>query len=452
MVRQDNGLLFVMLTGKKTSRRRYRMDRRRVAWRFARGLGVEQVADLERLELREVAGLWCEESFQRLIRDCEALSVLPPEQRRERALEAAWRIIFLSLARGNIGVALYIKKEMAEGRDPGESMAKKVLALLEKTWAAVPAPVPPHPGAVRPPAVRPSGQGSGQGSGQVSGPVPAHFGAAVASMIRQAQDILIGEAAIPTIDEMVAHSQAVLRSNKSYRDRMALEAAQTKELSPPSPSGGQLGAGALASSSYGQDEGSAAGASPSSPPGSTGGSVAMAASPFDALALRAVTDRPVKPGDDGKERTVPTGTSSLSSAGSTGGSPSGAADHKKPATAPAADPPWWMREDEHSVPLERWLPPGLPEPSELERRVGRLVDRSIPKDRTDLDLAEAICSLKVPDWPRYRGTIDLHDLALTLERFRIDLPTLRWLASTELENEVRRTIRPKTGVFWPQAP
>jgi hypothetical protein len=92
-----------------------------------------------------------EPGFWRMVQDCGALAALDPAERRARALEAAWRIIDLALARGDAGVALYIVTAMERQRDPGESLATKTLALLEKTWAAVPDRPPPHPGAIKPP-------------------------------------------------------------------------------------------------------------------------------------------------------------------------------------------------------------------------------------------------------------------------------------------------------------
>ena len=55
-------------------------------------------------------------------------------------------------------------------------------------------------------------------------------------------------------------------------------------------------------------------------------------------------------------------------------------------------------------------------PAALRARVARLLDRSQPRLAEELDLAEAICAVKWPNWPDYRGPIDLDLLRLALER------------------------------------
>jgi hypothetical protein len=77
-------------------------------------------------------------------------------------------------------------------------------------------------------------------------------------------------------------------------------------------------------------------------------------------------------------------------------------------------------------------------PLPLHARVRRLLDRTEPRLPEELDLAEAICALRWPDWPPYRGGIDLAALARVLEAVRLDDAALHWLGSRELEQACRR--------------
>ena len=53
--------------------------------------------------------------------------------------------------------------------------------------------------------------------------------------------------------------------------------------------------------------------------------------------------------------------------------------------------------------------PAAPAPAipSLRARIARLLDRTAPRLPEELDLAEAICAIKWPKWPDYRGPIDL---------------------------------------------
>jgi hypothetical protein len=73
----------------------------------------------------------------------------------------------------------------------------------------------------------------------------------------------------------------------------------------------------------------------------------------------------------------------------------------------------------------------------LRRRVERLLDRRAPRRADELDLAEAICAVKWPDWPGYTGAVDLLVLRRVLQRFTIAPATLHWLGSHELERMCR---------------
>jgi hypothetical protein len=86
--------------------------------------------------------------------------------------------------------------------------------------------------------------------------------------------------------------------------------------------------------------------------------------------------------------------------------------------------------------------PEAPAPREdaraaLRARVERLLDRTLPRQADELDLAEAVCALKWPKWPAYRGGIDLGLLRRVLEGCVIDSETLHWLGGKEIERACR---------------
>ena len=70
--------------------------------------------------------------------------------------------------------------------------------------------------------------------------------------------------------------------------------------------------------------------------------------------------------------------------------------------------------------------------ADLRARVQRLLDRTQPRLAGELDLAEAICAVKWPNWPAYKGAIDPALLRRALLGVVIDTPTLHWLGSKEL--------------------
>ena len=70
--------------------------------------------------------------------------------------------------------------------------------------------------------------------------------------------------------------------------------------------------------------------------------------------------------------------------------------------------------------------------ADLRARIGRLLDRTQPRLLEELDLAEAICAVKWPNWPAYQGPIDQGLLRRALLGAVIDTKTLHWLGSQEL--------------------
>ena len=85
--------------------------------------------------------------------------------------------------------------------------------------------------------------------------------------------------------------------------------------------------------------------------------------------------------------------------------------------------------------------PLAPPPSEtipsLRARLARLLDRTAARLPEELDLAEAVCAIKWPKWPEYRGPIDLGLLRRALDGTVIDGPTLNWLGGKEIVRECR---------------
>ena len=71
----------------------------------------------------------------------------------------------------------------------------------------------------------------------------------------------------------------------------------------------------------------------------------------------------------------------------------------------------------------------------LRARLARLLDRGAARLPEELDLAEAVCAIKWPKWPDYRGPIDLGLLRRALDGTVIDGPTLNWLGGREIVGE-----------------
>ena len=70
--------------------------------------------------------------------------------------------------------------------------------------------------------------------------------------------------------------------------------------------------------------------------------------------------------------------------------------------------------------------------ADLRARVARLLDRAQPRLAEELDLAEAVCAARWPNWPAYKGPVDPSLLRRALEGVAIDTATLHWLGSQEL--------------------
>ena len=77
--------------------------------------------------------------------------------------------------------------------------------------------------------------------------------------------------------------------------------------------------------------------------------------------------------------------------------------------------------------------------ADLRARIKRLLDRGQPRLVEELDLAEAICAVKWPNWPAYKGPIDLSLLRRALSGVAIDTKTLHWLGSQELAQKCRES-------------
>jgi len=81
--------------------------------------------------------------------------------------------------------------------------------------------------------------------------------------------------------------------------------------------------------------------------------------------------------------------------------------------------------------------PAEPSLAELRSRIARLLDRTQVRLPEELDLAEAICAIRWPNWPEYRGPVDLFRLRRALQGTVIDARTLHWLGGKEIERQCR---------------
>ena len=81
----------------------------------------------------------------------------------------------------------------------------------------------------------------------------------------------------------------------------------------------------------------------------------------------------------------------------------------------------------------------------MRARIARLLDRSQPRLAEELDLAEAICALKWPKWPDYRGALDPFLLRRALSDIRLDDATINWLGSHELARACRAAVKQPQG-------
>ena len=108
--------------------------------------------------------------------------------------------------------------------------------------------------------------------------------------------------------------------------------------------------------------------------------------------------------------------------------------YRPPVPAHLFDPDYVDDEPPAAGPAAIEPPPGETIPS-LRARIARLLDRSAERLPEELDLAEAVCALKWPKWPAYRGAVDLGLLRRALDGTVIDGPTLNWLGGKEIVRE-----------------
>ena len=108
--------------------------------------------------------------------------------------------------------------------------------------------------------------------------------------------------------------------------------------------------------------------------------------------------------------------------------------YRPPVPAHLFDPDYANDEQPAAEPAAIAPPPGETIPS-LRARLARLLDRAAARLPEELDLAEAVCAIKWPKWPDYRGPIDLGLLRRALDGTVIDGPTLNWLGGKEIVRE-----------------
>jgi hypothetical protein len=99
--------------------------------------------------------------------------------------------------------------------------------------------------------------------------------------------------------------------------------------------------------------------------------------------------------------------------------PSGIAPTEEPAPAPLPAP---------SLPPR--VPAILPPRDDLEARIHRLLASTTATGPADADLAEAVCALRWPNWPAYRGGLDLAAVGRALHGRRVDERTLTRLGGS----------------------
>jgi hypothetical protein len=111
-------------------------------------MSVAEVARAERADEAAVESLLAEDGFAELVESYKALAELPAEEQTARLVKLARLAIENALADWDMGAALFVLRENAQGRDPAATIAGRVAATARRTTAA---PSPP-PSTAPPPA------------------------------------------------------------------------------------------------------------------------------------------------------------------------------------------------------------------------------------------------------------------------------------------------------------
>lgn len=125
-----------------------RRDWLRMSQRLAAGLSAREVARAEAVEEAAVEDLLAQEGFRALVESYRALAERPVEEQTARLVRLARIAIENALAADwDMGVAFFVLREHEAGRDPAETIAKRVVAAARKGPAAPAAPPSPVPAA-----------------------------------------------------------------------------------------------------------------------------------------------------------------------------------------------------------------------------------------------------------------------------------------------------------------
>lgn len=121
-----------------------RVDRQRIAHRLASGMRVTEVARIERCEPEDIDKLLHDRTFQALVRHWEEVVSLDPEARLQRLTDMAMALIELGIASGDLRVAMFVARERKAGRHPARTVAKRLVATIERRAGQTePRPEPP---------------------------------------------------------------------------------------------------------------------------------------------------------------------------------------------------------------------------------------------------------------------------------------------------------------------
>jgi hypothetical protein len=168
----------MLLAGPRRSpmpRRPQRPDRYRLGMRLGAGVAPARAAAAEGIAEAEVDALLRDPDFAALVEDCRRHQDLPEEERLARLEGAAWTVLELAVADGDMRAVLFVLAERRHGRNPARTLARRVDAAARRaatttapapaaaTDAAAPPPAAPSPRRPRPaadPAVRSVARGA----------------------------------------------------------------------------------------------------------------------------------------------------------------------------------------------------------------------------------------------------------------------------------------------------
>jgi hypothetical protein len=129
-----------------------RPDELRLAHRLAAGVPKARAAAAERIAEAELDALLARPDFAELLSTVRELRDLPDDEKLAKLEAAAWTVLQLALADGDVRAALFVMHERRLGRDPRRTLATRAIAA-ERRAAATAEPRPAPAPAPRPPAL-----------------------------------------------------------------------------------------------------------------------------------------------------------------------------------------------------------------------------------------------------------------------------------------------------------